>query len=59
MSDAVGEKSTEMDLIEYDSTTDRDDEMMETDDDCEPMKNERDVNLMDTDDESENEEELV
>ena len=48
-----------MDLIEYDSTTDRDDEMMETDDDCEPMKNERDVNLMDTDDESENEEELV
>ena len=53
-SDAVGEKSTVMDLMECDVTID-DDEMMQTDDDdgCEPMQIDNiDIDLMETDDES-------
>ena len=53
-SDAVGEKTTVMDLMDCDVTID-DDEMMQTDDDdeCEPTQiDNTDIDLMETDDES-------
>ena len=42
-SDAVGQQSNEMDLMEYDDMIDEDDVMMETNDDCEPMETEEDI----------------
>ena len=59
-SDAVGQQSTEMNLMEYGNPVIIEQgEMMETDDDCEPMETERDIDLMDTDDESDNDFESV
>ena len=46
-SDAVGQQSTELNLMEYDNRVIIEQgEMMETDDDCEPMETERDIDLM-------------
>ena len=48
----MGEKSTVMDLMGCDVTID-DDEIMQTDDECEPVQiNNTDIDLMETDDES-------
>ena len=59
-SDAVGQQSTEMNLMEYDNPVIIEQgEMMETDDNCEPMETERDIDLMETDDESDNDFESV
>ena len=59
-SDAVGQQSTDMNLMDYDNPVIIEQgEMMETDDDCEPMEAERDIDLMDTDDESDNDFESV
>ena len=59
-SDAVGQQSTEMNLMEYDNPVIIEQgEMLETDNDCEPMETERDIDLMDTDDESDNDFESV
>ena len=59
-SDAVGQQSTEMNLMEYDNPVIIEQgEMMEIDDDCEPMETEKDIDLMDTDDGSDNDFESV
>ena len=59
-SDAVGYQSTEMNLMEYDEPLmTEQDEMMESDDDCDHMETEKDIDLMDTDDESDNDSESV
>ena len=59
-SDAVGYQSTEMNLMEYDEPVmTEQDEMMESDDDCDHMETEKDIDLMDTDDESDNDSESV
>ena len=56
----MGQQNTEINLMEYDNPVIIEQgEMMETDDDCEPMEIERDIDLMDTDDESDNDFESV
>ena len=54
------QRDSEMNLMEYDEPVMiEQDEMMESDDDCEHKETEKDIDLMDTDDESDNDSESV